>query len=180
MSASEGSFFPRSSAQAVMIIPGWQKPHWATSSSSHALWHGCERSGESPSMVVKERPAASAREIWQERTALPFCSTVHAPQAPMPQPYFVPVRPRRSRSTHSSGMSAGASTVLRFPLMTRLVRATARHFIRDLSGRGQITGYRRRDSTTARRHDGGLLSRRRAVAPFAVALRVCGSSLILQ
>ena len=48
----------------------------------------------------------------QERTGLPSICTVQAPHCAMPQPNFVPVMPSMSRSTHSSGMSAGASNVL--------------------------------------------------------------------
>jgi hypothetical protein len=37
-----------------------------------------------------------------------------------PQPYFVPVSPKMSLSTHSSGVSPGASTVRSIPL-TRIL-----------------------------------------------------------
>jgi hypothetical protein len=36
---------------------------------------------------------------------------VQAPHWAMPQPYFVPVIPRWSRSTHSSGVDGSANTV---------------------------------------------------------------------
>ena len=42
----------------------------------------------------------------------PLTMTVQAPQTSMPQPYFVPVRPIRSRRTHSNGM-LGLLTVTR-------------------------------------------------------------------
>ena len=45
----------------------------------------------------------------QERTALPFKCTVHAPQAATPQPNLVPVSLSSSRITQSSGVSSGAS-----------------------------------------------------------------------
>ena len=48
---------------------------------------------------------------------MPSRCTVQAPHCAMPQPNFVPVIPKRSRSTQSSGMSAGASTVLLSPLI---------------------------------------------------------------
>src|SRR4051812_17377145 len=92
-----------------MIMPGWQYPHCATSSSSHARWHGCEPSADSPSIVVNDLPAAASIVIVHDRTARSFCSTVHAPHTPAPHPYFVPVRFRRSRSTHSNGIAASAS-----------------------------------------------------------------------
>ena len=46
---------------------------------------------------------------------------VQAPQTPTPQPYFGPVMPSRSRTTQSSGMSAGASTVCATPFTVRCV-----------------------------------------------------------
>src|SRR5512132_1786309 len=53
MSASEGFDFEFSSAAACMICPGWQKPHCATSSSSHACCTGCRPPlGARPSIVV--------------------------------------------------------------------------------------------------------------------------------
>ena len=41
----------------------------------------------------------------------------------MPQPNFVPVMPRMSRSTQSNGMSSGASTETLLPLTVRLTIA---------------------------------------------------------
>ena len=37
-----------------------------------------------------------------DRTVLSLTITVHAPQIALPQPYFVPVRPRSLRNTHRS------------------------------------------------------------------------------
>jgi hypothetical protein len=45
-------------------------------------------------MVVIRTDDASRTGKEHERTALPSICTVQAPQAAMPQPYFVPVRPR--------------------------------------------------------------------------------------
>src|SRR3981081_4589656 len=53
----------------------------------------------------------------QERTGLPSMWTVQAPHCAMLQPNFVPVKPSKSRSTHSSGMSSGASSVWTLPLI---------------------------------------------------------------
>src|SRR5688572_17311427 len=55
----------------------------------------------------------------QERTGWPSRCTVQAPHSAIPQPNFVPVRPIASRRAHNSGVSAGRSTVCRFPLMSR-------------------------------------------------------------
>jgi hypothetical protein len=72
-------------------------------------------------MVVMARFATALTDSTQERTALPSTCTVQAPHCAMPQPNFVPVIPRTSRRTHSSGMSGGASNDFVSPLMVRTV-----------------------------------------------------------
>ena len=57
------------------------------------------------------RSDASRPGVTQARTGSPSRCTVQAPHCAMPQPNFVPVRPSRSRSTQSSGMSGGAVDV---------------------------------------------------------------------
>src|SRR5262249_46404200 len=66
-------------------------------------------------VVTFARPTVETG-TWQERVASPFTCTVHAPHDATPQPYFVPVSPSASRSTHSSGVSAGASATNGIPL----------------------------------------------------------------
>ena len=61
-------------------------------------------------MVVTARPSTSDTGVMQERTGLPSTCTVQAPQAATPQPNFVPVSLRCSRSTQSSGVSAPTAT----------------------------------------------------------------------
>src|ERR1043166_6011277 len=102
----------RSSA-AFMIWPDWQYPHCGVSSTTHAFCNGCEELGDKPSMVTTLAPSAAETGVEQERTALPLRCTVHAPQKPAPQPYFVPVRPTWSRMTHRSGVFGSASTETR-------------------------------------------------------------------
>jgi hypothetical protein len=53
----------------------------------------------------------------QERTGLPSICTVQAPHWALPQPNFVPVMPRMSRRTQSSGMPVGASNDFYSPLI---------------------------------------------------------------
>jgi hypothetical protein len=65
--------------------------------------------GDRPSIVVIACLAAALTGVWQERTAMPSRCTVQAPHKASPQPNLVPVRPSRSRSAHSSGMSGSAS-----------------------------------------------------------------------
>jgi len=60
--------------------------------------------------VVTFFPATLEIAVMQERVASPLIWTVQAPQSAMPQPNFVPVMFRVSRSTQSSGMSGLTST----------------------------------------------------------------------
>src|SRR5262245_1496987 len=117
MSASVGLGLTASSAAAAMIWPLWQKPHCTTSSSIQAR---CTADRASPcasrSMVVTARPCTAPAGSTHERVALPSRWTVQAPHWAMPQPYFVPVRPRTSRRTHKRGMSSGAATSRSSPL----------------------------------------------------------------
>ena len=73
------------------------------------------------SMVVMARFATALTGSTQDRTALPSTCTVQAPHCATPQPNLVPVMPSMSRSTHSSGISGGASNDLVSPLMVRVV-----------------------------------------------------------
>src|SRR5262249_14356681 len=50
-----------------------------------------------------------------EGIASPLRCTTQQPQMAMPQPYFVPVRPRSSRRTHSKGFSGSVSTETDWP-----------------------------------------------------------------
>jgi hypothetical protein len=70
-----------------------------------------------PSIVVIECPVVALTGITQDRLGMPSRCTVHAPQRATPQPNFVPFMPRRSRRTHSNGMSGDASTVWDSPLI---------------------------------------------------------------
>src|SRR6266849_636825 len=70
-----------------------------------------------PSMVVIAWPTAALTGITQLRLGLPSRFTVQAPHSATPQPNFVPFMPRRSRKTHRSGMSGGASTSCDLPLI---------------------------------------------------------------
>jgi hypothetical protein len=70
-------------------------------------------------MVVMLACATALTVTEQERTGCPSIWTVHAPHSPAPHPNFVPVKPRLSRKTHSSGVSASTETVLFWPLMVK-------------------------------------------------------------
>ena len=52
----------------------------------------------------------------QLRVGTPSMCTVQAPHCAIPQPYFVPVSPSCSRSTHSSGVSLSAANSRTAPL----------------------------------------------------------------
>src|ERR1041385_1104922 len=81
---------------------------------------GCVRSGERPSMVTTDLPAACETGVTHARIGDPLMCTVQAPQSAMPQPNLVPVRPSVSRKTQRSGMAAGTSTDCGLPLTVNL------------------------------------------------------------
>src|SRR6266404_6152597 len=64
-------------------------------------------------MVVISLPAARDTGATHDRTASPSRCTVQAPHCAMPHPYFVPVRPRFSRKTHSRGVEGSTSRFTR-------------------------------------------------------------------
>src|SRR4051812_38374420 len=69
----------------------------------NACCTGCRSSPlASDSIVSTFASRTSVTGVLHENVARPLTSTVHAPQLPSPQPYFVPVRCSSSRSTSSS------------------------------------------------------------------------------
>src|SRR3989441_4770332 len=72
-------------------------------------------------MVVTRLPPTAATGRTQVRVATPSKWTVHAPHCAMPQPNFVPVRPRVSRSTQSSGVSGLSVTERDLPLTVNVI-----------------------------------------------------------
>ena len=75
-------------------------------------------------MVVIGIPSAADTGRVQVRTARPSRCTVQAPQAAMPHPNLVPVKPSVSRSTHSSGVSGSTSTVRVCPFTVSVIAMT--------------------------------------------------------
>ena len=72
-------------------------------------------------MVILSSGSISATGTEQGLNALPLMWQVHAWQTPMPQPYFGPVTPRRSRSTHSSAdVVVDSRRVTRLPLRMKV------------------------------------------------------------
>src|SRR3990172_6599581 len=67
-------------------------------------------------MVVIARPSTVSTGVTQERAAVPSMCTVQAPHWEIPQPYFVPVRPRLSLRTQRRGVEGSTSTSCRLPL----------------------------------------------------------------
>src|SRR4029453_14754001 len=67
-------------------------------------------------MVVISEVQMLSIGVMHERVGSPLTCTVQAPQSAIPQPNFVPVRPRTSRNTHRSGVSPSTSTLCVFPL----------------------------------------------------------------
>ena len=74
---------------------------------------GQGKSGLKYQLIGTTLPAVTTQERWGS----PSTKTVQAPQSAMPQPYFVPVSPSRSRRAQRRGMSSGRSTVRSSPLM---------------------------------------------------------------
>src|SRR5262245_44219560 len=68
-------------------------------------------------MVVIFLPATADTGVMQERTGLPLTCTVQAPHCAAPQPNLVPVSPSSSRTTQSSGVSAGCSELASLPFI---------------------------------------------------------------
>src|SRR6185436_4975941 len=68
------------------------------------------------SMVTIGRSPTIEMGKTHERVATPPTSTVQAPHAAMPHPYFVPVIFRSSRSTHKRGVLGSAITSVCRPL----------------------------------------------------------------
>src|SRR5688500_8516828 len=102
ISARDGFGFFFSNAAPDMIIPDVQYPHCIASASMNASCSGWSwPSFSSPSIVVICLPATFPTGIVQARVICPSTSTVHAPHCASPQPYFVPVRLRKSRNTVS-------------------------------------------------------------------------------
>src|SRR2546423_13988314 len=103
MSASVGFGFALRNATADMIWPGWQKPHWGTSTSIHAFCTGCAFVADSPSIVVTFLSTTAEIGVTHARTGLPSTCTVHAPHWAMPPPDLGPVGVGVFRPTPRSG-----------------------------------------------------------------------------
>src|SRR5258706_12223540 len=85
-------------------------------------------------MVVILRPDIAAAGAEQERSGTPLTWTVHAPHWAMPHPYLVPVRPKSSRITQSSGVPGSPSKSRSFPLTLSVSDICA--VLLDLSAHG--------------------------------------------
>src|SRR5215471_9811763 len=96
---------------------------------------------------------------------------VHAPHAPMPHPYFVPTRPKESRSTHSSGVSGVTSTERDWPFTLRVYLLIGAEVTGEVSPKStkspqRVTGGRaplrlqdRRSRSSCQRNGARLASR---------------------
>src|SRR4030095_8644590 len=135
IASSVGCGLADSSATAAMIMPLVQNPHCSASCLRNASWTGWRRPlRSSDSIVVIARPWSCDAFDWQDFTACPSTITVHAPQWPSPQPYFVPVRSRVSRRTvrgvaaaapPPSGAEPFPRRVTRFPVLYDARRSAA-------------------------------------------------------
>src|ERR1700756_547393 len=134
------------------------------------------------SIVVISRCPSRPIGSTQERTALPSTWTVQAPHCAMPQPNFVPVMPRISRSTHSNGVSAGASKAFCSPLIMSVVAIgfsilRRRSAIDSKARREVVRTFELGDVQRARRNG---RSRREIADPQSVVLVVRGGVVRLH
>ena len=74
-------------------------------------------------MVVICLPTTAVANVEQERVTIPSMCTLHAPHCPMPHPNFVPVSPKLSRNTQSSGVSSAMLAECLVPLTVSLTSA---------------------------------------------------------
>jgi hypothetical protein len=112
--------------------------------SSHAFWTFAP-TVVSPilSIVVMARSRTAPTASMQERTGLPPICTVQAPHWAIPRPNFVPVMPRMSRRTQSSGVAAGASNDFYSPLIVNfnMELPISSWFAKPQIGRGSGSSY---------------------------------------
>ena len=105
----------RGTRGAAMSMPGVQMPHCAPPASRNACWSGSSspggRSGEALDRANDRRRRPGRRARGRSRRPAPSTRTEQAPHSPSPQPSFVPVRPRSSRSTSSRRRMPGTSSV---------------------------------------------------------------------
>lgn len=71
-----------------------------------------------PRIIATRRLPTLAASVRQERMRVPSTWTVHAPHCPWSQPFFVPVRPMRSRSASSYVVRESIFTLRWTPLIS--------------------------------------------------------------
>jgi len=91
-------------------------------------------------MVVMELLPTALIGVMQERVAVPSISTVHAPQAPIPQPYLAPFKSSVSRNAQSSGVSGGRSTEVTTLLIFSFRGIRLPLFAQSCVGSARLTG----------------------------------------
>src|SRR4051794_35352659 len=117
ISPSLGSGLRSSSARAVIIIPGVQKPHWRPWQAMNPCCTGSSTlSCSSPSTVRTSRPPAIAARTVHDLTGSPSIQTTQVPQLLVSQPQCVPVSPRWSRRKCTSSSRPSISRETSSPL----------------------------------------------------------------
>src|ERR1051326_3005280 len=110
-----------SSACAVVIMPGVQKPHCNAWCLRKLFCSGVRSSTlESPSTVTTLAPSACTASIRQERTAAPSTRTVQAPHTPCSQPIWVPGRRNLARTQSAQVRRGPTSSSTLLPLTSNL------------------------------------------------------------
>jgi hypothetical protein len=122
-SSGVGEGVSASSAVAATTWPGVQMPHWKPPHSRKAR---CTRDSSpsgpaSPSTVVISRSATMPTGTRQADISRPSTRMLQAPHTPTPHPSLVPVRPRSSRRTSSTGRAGGVRTDRVRPLTVTVI-----------------------------------------------------------
>src|SRR3990172_3455896 len=98
----------------------------------NACWTGCSCPFfASPSMVTTSRPSACAASIRHDVIGRPSTIMEHAPQSPVPQPSFAPVRRSSSRTISSSVERGSTATSHRCPLTVSVTSCFVMRFNLD-------------------------------------------------
>src|SRR5207244_3023939 len=133
---SDGCGLRSSSARAVIIMPGVQKPHWRPCASMKPSCTGSSLPSRSrPSTVRTSWPSAITASVVHDLTGSPSTRTTQVPQFDVSHPQWVPVRPRVSRRKWTSRRRGSTSAERGSPL-TVTVTCTVSYLL----GQGALGG----------------------------------------
>ena len=171
MRCSSGCGSRSSSARAVIIIPGVQKPHCRPWQRMKPSWTGSRTPSVSRSSTVRtSRPPAIAASTVQVFTGSPSIQATQVPQLLVSQPQWVPVSPSSSRRKCTSSIRPSTSRVTLSPLTVMVTCISSRL-------PGWFPGRRRgRPRSVVRRSAASAGSARRRGAACSRRCRGCRST----